>query len=212
NIDTIEAQHSLNKIRKKSKQSIHWHVDLKTTIEEFNQTLSQHTRRNTKWYPKKIKGDFGEYNIKHYKVSDISDIVMNKFKYETHKSDYNKISPQEYLKNYYVTDGYVLYIGDDIGAMGFSNITDKNIYLENISYNQKFQKYSVGMVLYYYLIKEYINKHYDTMFLCSGTSEYKKRFNGIATSTYSGKVIRKSAYIKKISKKFWNLITKVLAN
>ena len=42
----------------------HWHINLPSSIEEFDKTLSNKTRYNTKWYPKKIIKDFGTYEIR----------------------------------------------------------------------------------------------------------------------------------------------------
>jgi len=205
NVKIISAECSINKVRNKSKKKIHWHVDLSKTLEEFNKLLSKKARYNTKWYPKKIVEDFGGYEIKQYAVNEIKVGIVEeyfKLKEATHRKDYNA-DPKEYLAEYNVTNAYVMYINGSIVAIAFANITDDNVYLENITYNQEYSKYSVGMVLYYYIISELLNKGYKTLFLSTGTSEYKHRFNGNSTECYNGRVMRFSTYVAHLIKKIF---------
>jgi hypothetical protein len=208
NVEEIYAQHSLNKVRKKSKKKIHWHVNLNITMQEFDAKLSKKTRYNTKWYPKKIIEDFGSYHVEHLKADKTPQEIVDKyyeFKFATHHNVYD-VKPEEYIKSYYVTDAYILYIGEKIASISFVNITDKNVYMENITYNYEFAKYSPGTVLYYNIVQSLIKeKKYDILFLSSGTSEYKERFNGIPTECYNGKTVRLSSYIKRIPMKFLKL-------
>ena len=62
--------------------------------------------------------------------------------------------------------------------------------IKNFSYNQEYAKYSPGMVLYYYLISDLIARGKKKLFLLGGNLEYKRHFNGIPTTTYTGTLYR----------------------
>ena len=172
--------------------AVHWHIDLPKTIEEFNSTLSHRVRYNTKWYPKKIRENIGEYIIKYIDVSECPDDVVQKYfewKKQTHGTDYG-LTPKQYLGKFCVTGVYVMQTEMEILAIGFISETGENVFFENFSYNQKYAKYSPGMVLYYFLISDLIARKKKRLYLLGGNLEYKKHFNGIATMTYSGFLYR----------------------
>lgn len=173
-------------------QNVHWHVDLPESIEEFDATLSRRVRYNTKWYPKKIRENIGEYTIKYINANDCpDDIVMTYFKWknQTHGTDYG-LSPKQYLQKFCVTGVYVMQTDTEVLAIGFISETGDNVFFENFSYNQEYAKYSPGMVLYHYLISDIITRGKKKLYLLGGNLEYKKHFNGIPTMTYTGMLPR----------------------
>lgn len=166
-------------------EGVHWHVDLPETIEEFNKTLSHRVRYNTKWYPKKIHENIGEYTIKYFESKDCpDDVILQYFKWkkQTHGTDYG-LTPKQYLKKFCVTGVYVMLTNTEILAIGFISEIGDSVFFENFSYNQEYAKYSPGMVLYYHLISDLIARGKKKLYLLGGNLEYKKHFNGIATMT-----------------------------
>lgn len=179
--------------------AVHWHVDLPKTIEEFDSTLSHRVRYNTKWYPKKIRENIGEYTIKYVDAAECPDEIVNlyfKWKSKTHGSEYG-LTPREYLKKFCVTGVYIMQTETEVLAMGFICETGDNVFFENFSYNQKYAKYSPGMVLYHYLISDIIARGKKKLFLLGGNLEYKRHFNGIATTTHTGTLYREQFIYKK---------------
>jgi len=175
----------------------HWHVNLPETIEEFDKNLHSKTRYNTKWYPKKIKEDLGEYSIKHYPKEEITKEIVDiylQYKYKTHKSNYYLKNSLDYLDEFYVTDCYTLNINNQIEAILFLSNTGDNSYLENLTYNIELSKYSLGTVLYHEVIKDLISKKYKKLFLLGGTLEYKKRFNGVLTNTITATIKKEKGF------------------
>lgn len=199
--------------------AVHWHVDLPNTIEEFDSTLSHRVRYNTKWYPKKIRENVGEYTIKYMDANDCpDDVVLQYFKWknQTHGTDYG-LTPQQYLKKFCVTGVYVMQTDSEILAISFISETGENVFFENFSYNQEYAKYSPGMVLYYYFISDLIARGKKKLYLLGGNLEYKKHFNGIATMTYTGTLPRERfiypqwiAMLAKITPRFLRGVVKVL--
>lgn len=176
----------------------HWHVNLPKTIDEFDKMLHSKVRYNTKWYPKKIKQDIGEYTFKKYTSekcpSYIIELYLN-WKKHSHNFEWNK-SSKDYLKEFGVTTIYVMETTNTVLAIGFTCETGKNVFFENFSFNHDFAKYSCGMVLYHYIIKDLIDNNKETLYLLGGDLDYKKRYNGIKTLTYSGYIYRNPNFVK----------------
>ena len=203
-IKSIKAEHSITPVGALP-SAPHWHVDLPASIQDFDAALSSKTRYNTKWYPKKIQEDLGYYTIKHYKLSEITEDVVLRYlelKQHTHDVHYKLQSAKDYLSKFSVTDAYTLDINGAMEAILFLSITGDNVFLENLTYNTAFAKYSLGSVLYHHVIGELILKRKKILYLLGGTLDYKRRFNGVETQTYTGKILRPSLFKKIIFKIF----------
>ena len=175
----------------------HWHINLPKTIEEFDNQLASKVRYNTKWYPKKIRKELGEYTIDKIPTNEISEELVKLYltwKATTYKFQY---SVKNYLQDFGVSYGYILKTQKNILAIGFTCETNtKDVYFENFSYNPDFSKYSAGTVLYHAIIKDLIENKKRCFYLLGGNLDYKKRYNGIKTLTYSGYIYRNSNYAK----------------
>ena len=195
----IEALHFLYTPNKLDyiKPATHWHIDLPSTIEEFDKRISSKLRYNTKWYPKKINKEIGEYSVKKISKTEITPDIVNlylKWKYNTYGFKYDA---KKYLQDFGVTTAYVLRVESQILAIGFTCETnDKDVYFENFSFDVKYHKYSLGMVLYYHIIKDLIENKKQRFYLLGGNYDYKQKFNGIATETYTGYVYRNKNLVK----------------
>ena len=199
-LESIDIRNSLSPygIKKMGNDYYHypyWYIELPESKEEFDQTLSSKVRYHTKWYPKKIREDFGEFVISHLSLLETTDDIVKlffKWKKVSHNFDYG-MEPKEYLKNYGISDTYVMYIKNDIVAIGFTCSTGNNVYFEQFSFSQedKYRKYSLGMVLYYGIICDLIKQGKSIFYLSGGWLDYKKRYNGKFQYTYSGKILKK---------------------
>lgn len=68
------------------------------------------------------------------------------------------LTAREYLKTYGISETYCLYISQELVSVGFTCTTEDNVYFERFAYSQdeKYGKYSLGMVLYYGIICDLI--------------------------------------------------------
>ncbi len=183
------------------KAAPHWHIDLPQTIEEFDAQLSGKERQHARYYAKKLLTEVG--NICFEKIEkemisqDIVDLYLS-WKKISHDFSYD---PNLYLKDFGVSNAYLLKTGSKIIAIGFDSETNKeNVYFENFAYDLEYSKYSIGMVLYHNIIESWINNHKKKAYLLGGDYEYKKRYNGICTMTYSGSIYRHPELVSRIEK------------
>ena len=185
----------------------YWHIDLPDTIEDFDATLAHRVKYNTKWYPKKIREDIGDFVINKYDRKQVSPNIVNLFfewKKISHNFDY-KMTPDEYMNKYGVTEVYTLEINNEVLAVGFTCTTGDNVFFEQFSYSQdkKYTKYSLGMVLYYGIICDLIKIGRKKFYLSGGWLDYKKRYNGILQYTYSGLVYKDSKIKRSHRHSLW---------
>lgn len=117
------------------------------------------------------------------------------------------MTAKEYLKTYGVSETYVMYIDNELVSVGFTCTTGDNVYFEQFAYAQddKYKKYSLGMVLYYGIICDLIALKRKNFYLFGGWLDYKKRYNGICQYTYSGSIYRNQSK-KKHHSFWWHLI------
>lgn len=166
----------------------HWHIDLPESIEEFDNLLSAKERQHSKYYAKKLLNDVGKVSFEKINKVSIPQNVVDLYllwKQKSHNFFYN---PASYLRDFCVSNAYLLKANNITIAIGFDAETNKeNVYFENLSYNTQ---YSVGMILYHNIIESWIKDHKKKAFLLGGNYEYKKRYNGICTMTRSGSIYR----------------------
>ena len=165
----------------------HAHIEFPQTVQEFDAALSRRVRYNTKWYPKKIRENFGDFQIKHWAIDDTPKEVHEKYhelKFATHG---NIDSLSMAISN----EVWALYIADEIAAI--LQISDtcggEDLFLANITYNQKYAKWSTANVLYYAAICDCIKRGAKKMYLFK-MLDYKRHFNGIGTITWTGTLPR----------------------
>ncbi|MDR1495082.1 MAG: class I SAM-dependent methyltransferase [Rickettsiales bacterium] len=166
----------------------HGHIELPSTRGEFDANLSPRVRYNTKWYPKKIRKQFGDYKIEHWAIGDTPLEIHDRykeFKFATH-GDIDNVAMQMADKV------WAMYIGSDVAAILQISDTSggRDAFLVNITYNQKYAKWSVANVLYYTVLQNLIGCGYRRLFLL-GMLDYKRYMNGISTMTFSGTIDRR---------------------
>lgn len=172
-------------------------VELDDNIDDFIDKLSSETRYNIGRYTRKIEKNF-KLEIKHYNNKEIIENKLDEkfveFKNITHKRSVQSLKEyiNYYLENSIITDAYAMFLNDRIVSIVFiDNIPNNpNSYLENLTYDINFKKYSVGTILYFNTIKDLINKNKKIFYLGDNNAEYKTRFNGRVISAYSGTIYR----------------------
>lgn len=180
---------------------VHWHIDLPSTIQEFDNSLGKNTRRNSRQYPRYIAKDIGEYTIDKVKSDQCSQGIVQMYldwKKQSHGFIWPK-QPYDYLKSSGISDVYIMHTENETLAIGFVCDTGGgNAFFDNFTYNPKYATYSLGMVLYHAIIADMIAIGKKKFFLLGGDLEYKHRYNGIATMTYTGFIFSMPNFQKEL--------------
>lgn len=170
----------------------YWHIALPETMDDFIGQLSSKTRYNAKWYPKKLTRDKGEQCVTHYPAAEApEDVILQylQWKNSSHSFTYTQ-DATSFIKTYGITDIYTLSINGKNIAIGMTCDTGHNSYFENFSYDPEYHLYSPGMILYLHIIGDKIKNHMRVFYLSGGELDYKRRYNGIRTETYTGRIFR----------------------
>lgn len=221
-IKQISAEYSLTKINffAKNYTANQWHLLLPNTSDKLWERMSAKSKQTLRRKHNHLVNQLGsELVFEHYTITNgIPDKVVNayfSFKKQLMNRDY-RMTPQEYLKNYFVTDAYVWTSptpSDSIGggyiSMVFTCEQGKNVYLENLSYNPIYQKESPGFLLYSKVIEELIKKGKKEFFLGRKHRDYKQKFDSINTKCFDIIIFRSiSVYAAFICKKIIKKITR----
>lgn len=202
-IHKIYLKRSRNNYHKHIRQGNHFRIELPDTFDSLLERLSKKGRYNYK-REKRLLHNIGDVEYMHYDTqASLNNIVavFFSFKYKTHGRDYHML-PEEYVKNYSVSDAYSMQVNGKIVAVLLSCEQCECVFLENLSYDIEFEKYSVGFQIYVFFLSEMIKKERKHIFLGGGEYEYKKRFSSIEEITYDG-------YIYKTT---WGKLQSVLKN
>jgi hypothetical protein len=170
------------------KTTNHWKVNLEKNKERIYGRRSHGIKINIS----RINRDFSGYKINKYSISEIPDRIIIKyfeFKKIAYGADY-RMSPEEYLRTYFVTSAYCLLINNVEESILFICELDDIVYLENITYNKNFAQYGPGVVLYDYLLKDLICNGKKVLYLGDGNQEYKRRFCGENQLAFDGVIGR----------------------
>jgi hypothetical protein len=212
NVNRIQARYSLNYYDGLN-ISNHWKIELIANKFSLLNKPPHGTRLNIR----RIIREFNGYNIAVYSRKEIPQELVERFfvlKKKTHNIDY-QMQWDEYLRHFFVSSAYCLIMANEIQAILFTCELDKIVYLENISYNNEYSKYGVGIVLYYHLINDLIERGKTALYLGDGYQEYKRRFCGDNQLVFDGYICRNNlikiiALIKRILVKVNKNIRKLL--
>ncbi len=178
----------------------HWHVDLPQTADELDGRLSKKKRYNMRREKRIAEEEIGAYEIAQYPAENAPQQVIDAyfaFKSSSHGADYG-MSAQEYLRRYHVTNVYALRFSEEIGAVLFGCEQSDTVYLENLSYNPSYKKYSLGSILYDEYLKILIEKGKKRLLLGGGHQEYKSYYGAVEQTTYSGAIyLHRGDYLRQ---------------
>lgn len=174
-----------------------FHIVLPDNPSEIDSRLSKKGRYNIKREKRITEDHFGSIEFKQYNVMknalEANNLVSWFFaqKLVTHCRDYG-MSAEEYIKKYNVSNIYTLYGGAELLAVILSCEQCPIVYIENLTYNEKYSKYSCGQVLYDWYLKQLVEKKKEQLFLSGGDLEYKKRYGSIEEFVMNIKIYRNS--------------------
>lgn len=187
----------------------HFRIEFPENSTELDKRLSSKGRYNIKREKRILEQDFGDFSInKCFALSTEAKVLWDmyfKFKEKTHDHSYN-MSPEQYCYYFHVTDIYSLCVGKEkkVIALILSCEQCPVVYIENLSYDLEYAKYSPGQVLYDEYLKMLIAKNTKEIFLLGGDYDYKKRYGSIEETIYTGSVHRYE-FIKRI----WNKMRRI---
>lgn len=192
-IKTIEYSNSLSPLDK-SVMGNYFRIELPNTIEEFEKRQTSKSRYNIKRNIRLLEEAYGESHFVHVDaLSDSAKPFMDFYfenKLEGYGTDY-KLDYLSYSAEYYTTNIYALMVNNNIVSMLMSCEQCPIVYLENLTYDNLYSKYSPGIVIYDYFLKKMISDKKKQVFLKGGDYEYKKRYGSVEEQIYDGIILRK---------------------
>lgn len=171
----------------------HFKIELPTNEQELYARLSSKSRYNLKREKRILSDSFGSVVYHHYLARDGEglEIVTAFFNMKniSHHAVYS-LSEEEYIQKFHVTDLYDLCVdGSTIAVILSCEQLDK-VYLENMTYDLAYAKFSPGKILYDEYIRELIRKKKKSLYLGGGDLDYKKRYGSIEEKVYDGVIER----------------------
>ncbi len=190
----IHMTQSLNYL-KGAKKKMHWLLELPESWEDYLKQFSSKHKYNLRYYKKKLEQTYN-CEWKYYSQHEISKKVIETFfdfkiAKEKEEAYSDLVNPEKYLDSDFnkITDAYVLYINNEIKSIVLYSIIDKKTaYCHNMAYDMEFSKYNIGNELYYYSIKDLIQKGIKKIYLGGGNYEYKRNSKAIKSDTYNGNI------------------------
>lgn len=185
-------------------------VPIPETVEALMMRLKPKHRYNLKRTKRLIEEERGPLTTLLFETTISHDLIQMYFEWKkaTHGIDYG-MSPEEYVKKYYVTHALLLKAGKMNIGIAFYCVESGIVYLENFSYDKALEKYSVGFLTYVMLLEELVKKRCDYLYLGGGEYSYKRHFGAEENLVYSGIVYSdgvfneiNSYFLKKNIKRF----------
>lgn len=200
-VRTISYQNSLVDYGE-SKEGNHFKIELPENIEELKARLSSKGRYNIQREKRIIAETFQGYTVDEYTPDNVPKNVFDEYfrmKAITHGTDY-RMSANEYINKYHVSNIYVLNTPERILAVILSCEQCSVVYIENLTYEVEYSRYSPGQVLYDIYLERLIEKGKRYLYLAGGNLEYKRRYGSEENIVYSGIIYRDAKTKDKILK------------
>lgn len=202
-IQKMYFTYSLHSAEKKCSRAKgnHWKLLLPESRDALLERISSKQRYNLKREKRIVQETFQDMQFAHYSCDDVPIAVVEeyfRFKAITHGADYH-MQAKEYLDKYRISDVYCLYLRGAVGSVLFSCEQGESVYLENLSYNPEFSKFSLGKILYEYFLDQLIAKNKKVLYLGGGQQEYKHYFGAVEDVTYDGVIYRSNiAFFREV--------------
>lgn len=166
-------------------------IHIPDTVEELMGRLSRKHRYNTRRLVRLLNDQIGIVRTEHFAEKIPDEIVSMYFawKKNTHGTDYH-LNEQEYIRKFHVTDALVLYVNEAVVGVAFFCICNEVAYLENFSYDESYEKFSVGYLTYVFFLQKMVDSGIKIVYLGGGDYRYKHYFDAIETTVYEGKIYR----------------------
>lgn len=172
----------------------HFYLNLPDSIDSLLQRTIPKSRRrltNKRHQAEKAIGpiSYFEYNIENCPREIVE-------KYNSWKNASHHIGTiddiNEFYKKYHISNIYAIYFGNNAAAILFMCEQCSIAYLENLSYNTQYAKYSPGLQVYEYALSRLIEKNIKTIYLGGGNYDYKRKYGSIEEELCDGLIFRNS--------------------
>lgn len=193
NITDIKIRYSLNQFRTCLSKTNHLYIDLKESETCILTRMKKKARYNLNRSELHLSELVEGLHFNEYVPENVPDAIMTnyfKWKQTTHGTDYG-LNIDEFILKYHISNIYSLQGngGQDIAVL-FTCEQCSDVYLENLSYDSKYSKFSPGMILYVHTLQKLFDKGKKNIYLGNGNQPYKLHFNSINEVAYSGKIYR----------------------
>jgi len=225
-MNSILIHHLLNPIYKGSIYPIicntfgeDYIIHLPTTKKEYFSKFSFNQQDHTKRSISKIVKTFINYEIKTFEKENISEAIVNKIVEMNHLRIKEKNTASDIDSNYrksiidfvkYYGFVSVLEIEGKIVAGVILYLIGNQYFLETISHDPEYNKFSVGHVCLYLTILNCIDKNGQDFHLLWGESRYKRSFLGEKVPLFSLTIFR--SHFKEIIFIYTNKINSTISN
>lgn len=197
NIHCLNIKYSMQPYNNSLSLTNHVRIDFKDCLVPITLNLKKKAKGNLERSRKKLVQEIGELEIAEYLQEEIPEEIVNlyfKWKKKSHGTDYN-ISPKKYINDYHISHAYTLQNGDNmVISIIFTCEQGEIVYLENLSFDSDYAKYSPGWILYVGVLQELICKGKRGIYLGDGQQQYKYHFNSINELAFSGLIYRNNFY------------------
>ena len=169
---------------------------LPESFEELFDRIKTKHRYNFRRSKKLLEEKLGAITVEKYSGNEIVNELVDCFfewKKHTYGTEY-QLEGMEYLKKYNVTDCIYIKAGRTPVSILFYCKVEDTVYLENLSFNNVYEKYSPGFLGYVILLKELIHEKCKILFLGGGNYSYKRYFGTVVNRAYSGIIYSEQFY------------------
>lgn len=190
----------------------HFRIVFPETVEEMEHRISYKSRQKMRKKLRFAEEAYGTMEIKEYTRKEIPMEVVEAFfafKYATRNRVY-KMTPEEYLDRYHVSDCYVFTFGGTIGAVRFSCEQCPVVYGENFAYNPEMRDYSLGKAVFFHHLVRMVEKKHTELFFAGGDFEYKTHYGSIEETVYDCVIpVKRESFKKKVKRHLKKLLPDV---
>ena len=175
-------------------ESNHFRMTLPATSEELYSRLTNKSRYNIKREQRLLEAETGGLVFAEYDVDNMPKDVFEAYftmKKITHGRDF-RLTEQEYIMTSQTSNAYVIRAAKTgkIISLVLSCEQCPIVYIENITYDIVYAKYSPGKMIYHHYLGELVKKGKKELFLSGGQLDYKRHYGSREETIYTGRVFR----------------------
>lgn len=177
-------------------------VELPTSMDDYFAALGYSTRKNARRQKKKLLMDYPQANFVIRYGNEIDKSVVEKIlmmnevrmkeKGIVYKSHFALDDIYKFLQQY----GVAVYIEVDgaIVAGTISSVINKRIFALVVGHDSNFSQYSVGLMVQFFEIQEFIERGITSVHFLWGDNDYKKRLLGTPRALFSYLIYRNYSF------------------
>jgi hypothetical protein len=177
----------------------HFYLNLPDSIESLLQRTIPKSRRRLTNKRHQAEKSIGSISYFEYNLGNCPKEVIEK--YNSWKNESHHIGTiddiDEFFNKYHISNIYAIHFGKHVAAVLFMCEQCSIAYLENLSYNTQYAKYSPGLQVYEYALTRLIEKKIKTIYLGGGDYDYKRKYKSVEEELCDGIIFRNLYYKAK---------------